>query len=99
MLIPLVFVVQVGGARDARGERGLAAGVALDEAAHVVAEAPVPLAPHVPVGEGAHLVQAAAVPRLRQQLHLRAAGRAPSRLAHKLTRVARSETSSVMSGS
>ncbi len=50
-----MVVVEVGGAGQACGEGGLAAGVALNEAAHIVTEAPVPLAPHVPVGEAAHL--------------------------------------------
>lgn len=69
---PLVDVIQVGGASEASGKGGLRAAVAPDEAAHVIAEAAVPLAPDVPVGEAAHLVQPAAVPGLRQQPHLRA---------------------------
>ena len=56
--LPLVDAVEVRGAGEARGKGGLAALVALDEAAHVVPEAPVPLAPHVPVGEAAHLAGA-----------------------------------------
>ena len=67
---PLVHIVQVGRASKAGGKGSLHALVALDEAAYIVSEAAIPLAPDVPIWEAAHLIQATAVPGLCNQLRL-----------------------------
>mmetsp|Transcript_11015 Transcript_11015/g.27849 ORF Transcript_11015/g.27849 Transcript_11015/m.27849 type:complete len:508 (+) Transcript_11015:925-2448(+) len=68
--LPLVVVVKVRRAGNSRCEGRLHARVPLDEAPHVVPVLAVPLGPNVPVGEGADLVEAAAVPRLADELDL-----------------------------
>lgn len=61
-------LVNVRGPAEALREVARLAVRALDEHSDDVAEASVPFGPDAPVREGADLVQAAAVPRLRDQL-------------------------------
>ena len=68
---PIVDMVQVCRASNAGSKGCFDAGVPLDEAAHIVAELPIPFPPDVPVGEAAHLVEATAVPGLCNQLDLK----------------------------
>ena len=62
--------VEVGAAGEPRGQELRHAGVALHEAAHLVAEAAVPLGPPAPAREAAHLVEPGRVPRLGDELHV-----------------------------
>ena len=62
--------VEVGAAGEPRREQPRHPRVALHEAAHLVAEPPVPLGPAAPAREAAHLVEPGRVPRLGDELHV-----------------------------
>ena len=62
--------VEVGAAGEPCREQPRHPRIALHEAAHLVAEPPVPLGPAAPAREAAHLVEPGRVPRLGDELHV-----------------------------